>query len=216
MPVFSQSCHQQLQALVNSGPDAHLLQAPPVIVGSLFAVAAAPDIPLPNIWLPWMFKSHVDLDAIQDLNGIHDVLMSCLQWQLQIMRNNQVDLLSDLAFSVDKNSVLAQWMQGLIFGHNQLDSTWRVAWQAMLKQPNSDVIKLQKDLSHCLSVLSTFADIPFALQQAEQKGNTQLKAMLPKIYQSLPDILRLYVNVSGQLVAYLPNQFETFVNLNTE
>jgi uncharacterized protein len=84
----------------------------------------------------------------------------------------------------------------------------------MLTKQSSEVSDLQKDLKHCLNMFSTFADIPFALQQASRKGNTQLETNLATIYQSLPDTLRTYVKTSGKLVDYLPNQFETFVSQN--
>lgn len=211
MKTYSQACHQRLHNMTELGPDAALMRSAPTILGSLFAVSAAPDIPLSDVWLPWLFHPETRATDIKDLSLIHDAAMSCLQWQLQTMRDNQVYLLSEFSFSTEKNSLLAKWMQGLVFAHSQLDSVWREAWQGMLKNQHSDVSKLQKDLAHCLSVFSTFADIPFALEQARKKGNGQLVEKLPIIYRSLPEVLRLYVTTSGLLVDYLPHQFESFV-----
>jgi uncharacterized protein len=70
--------------------------------------------------------------------------------------------------------------------------------------------QLQKDLSHCLYMFTTFADIPLAVKQAENRGNDQLLNILPKIFLSFPETLKTYVGLSGRLVDYLPNQFETF------
>ena len=209
MSNLSQACHQNLYKLVKTGPDSSHLQTPYNILGTIFAVAAAPDIPLPDVWLPWIFKSSTQPQDIKDLPCIHDVVMACLQWQLQQMRDEKIALLEGLNYSEQNNSPIAQWMQGVLLAHTQLDKVWQKAWQSMLESKHAEVGKLQKDLKHCLSVFSTFADIPFALQQAKDKA--QLTTALPLIYRSIPEVLRTYVATSGQLIEYLPNQFEIFV-----
>lgn len=209
MNSLSPACHQKLYKLASTGPDKTQLQAPYNILGTLFAVAAAPDIPMPDVWLPWIFQPAAQAQDIKDVHSIHDVVMACLQWQLQQMRDEKITLLEGLDYSEQNNSPLAQWMQGLLLAHTQLDKVWHKAWQAMLQSKHAEVDKLQKDLKHCLSVFSTFADIPFALQQAKDKA--QLTTALPLIYRSIPEVLRTYVATSGQLIEYLPNQFETFV-----
>ena len=209
MSSLSPACHNKLNQLASSGPDSPQLQAPYSILGTIFAVAAAPDIPLPDVWLPWIFKPSTQVQDISDLHSIHDAAMLCLQWQLQQMRDEKITLLEGLEYSQQNNSPLAQWMQGVLLAHTQLDNVWHKAWQAMLNSQHGEVDKLQKDLKHCLSVFSTFADIPFALQQAKDKA--QLTTALPLIYRSIPGVLRTYVTTSGQLIEYLPNQFETFV-----
>lgn len=209
MTCLSQACHQKLSTLVNVGPDSHLLEDPYTILGVIFAVAGAPDIPLPEVWFPWIFKPHARLDEVKDLAAIHAVVMACFQWQLQQMRDEQITWLKELEYSTQNTSPLAQWMQGALLAHTRLDKAWQTAWQAMLNARHADVAGLQKDLKHCLTVFSTFADIPFALQQTKDKA--QLTSTLPLIYRSLPEVLRTYVRTSGKLVEYLPNQFETFV-----
>lgn len=207
MSSLSKVCHHKLYQLATTGPDSAQLQAPYSILGTIFAVAAAPDIPLPDVWLPWIFKRSGQ--DIKDLHSIHDAAMLCLQWQLQKMRDEKITLLEELEYSPQNNSPLAQWMQGVLLAHTQLEQVWHKAWQAMLNSQHGEVDKLQKDLKHCLSVFSTFADIPFALEQTKDKA--QLTTALPRIYHSIPEVLRTYVATSGQLIEYLPNQFETFV-----
>jgi uncharacterized protein len=115
---------------------------------------------------------------------------------------------------IDPENNVSRWFAGLLAGHSQLESVWQQAWQKMGAQSEKQIFVLQKDLRHCLGVFSTFADIPLALQQAEDKGGsaqqTRLKNLLPKIFLSLPASLQTYVNLSGRLVDFLPNQFETF------
>ena len=202
-------CHQNLFRLVETGNDKGYLQAPYCVLGTVFAVAAAPDIPLPDVWLPWLIKPELGLPAVPQLTLINDVAMACLQWQLQHMRDDNITLPAAVQYSTQVDSPLALWMQGLLLAHTRLDSVWQTAWRAMLSAQHADVGALQKDLKHCLSVFSTFADISFALQQARDKE--QLATSLPRIFVSLPRVLATYVTLSGRLVEYLPNQFETFV-----
>lgn len=60
-------------------------------------------------------------------------------------------------------------------------------------------------------MFTTFADISLAIGQADQQGNGELEAQLPKIFLSLSDALQTYVKMSGVLVDFMPDQFETFV-----
>lgn len=210
---FSQPCQQQLYELTASTSKGSFLLEPHSIFGCIFAVAAAPEIPLPTTWLPWIFKAPVDNTLSEQVDKISELAILCLQSQLKQMRDGKIDLPEGLQLpqAPYADNALAHWMRGLLLAHSHLNEVWQKAWQAMLDKHSSDVSHLQKDLKHCLSMFSTFADIPFALQQAQNKGNAQLARKLPAIYLSLPDALRTYVFTSGKLVDYLPNQFETFV-----
>ena len=204
-------CHQNLFALVDSGNDKGHLQAPYCVLGTVFGVAAAPDIPLPDVWLPWLLKAQARLPAMPQLTLINDIAMACLQWQLQHMRDDSIIMPAGVEYSALSGSPMSLWMQGLLLAHTRLDAVWQTAWQAMLNARHADVAGLQKDLKHCLTVFSTFADIPFALTQSHGDKRKQLENSLPKIFVSLPRVLATYVTISGRLVEYLPNQFETFV-----
>lgn len=213
MRQFSEACHRRLYDYCQGGQSAKQLLDPFVILGGVFAVAGSPDIPLPQVWLPWIFQPEVDLSEVSDIDGISETAMQCMQWQLRQMRNNQVSLLSQLTMPKldDKQAPLSLWMQGLLLNHARLEPIWQAAWQVMEAQQAAPLPALQKNLRHCLTMFSTFADIPFALQQAERKGNRQLGGSLAKIYLSLPEALRLYVSTAGSLVDYLPDQFESYM-----
>jgi uncharacterized protein len=213
MNHFSQPCQQQLFELTQNKKLYSFLLEPQTIFGCIFAVAAAPEIPLPTTWLPWIFNGSVDQRFSKQIDQITELTMLCLQWQLKQMRDGNVELMEGLTLpqAPYKESALAYWMRGLLLAHSNLTGTWQKAWNAMLEKHSHEVEYLQKDLKHCLNMFSTFADIPFALQQAKSKGNHQLEVNLAPIFLSLPDALRTYVKTSGRLVDYLPNQFETFV-----
>jgi uncharacterized protein len=213
---FSEPYQQALHAYLQSEKNPHFCLEPEAIFGCIFAVAAAPEIPLPTTWLPWIFKAPVDSRLTQQVDKVSELAMLCLQWQLKQMRDGNIRLLDNLTLPLApyNDNALAHWMRGLLLAHSHLNDTWQKAWQAMLTKQSTEVTELQRDLKHCLAMFSTFADIPFALQQARSKGNTQLETNLATIFQSLPHTLGIYVKTSGKLVDYLPNQFETFVSQN--
>ena len=183
------------------------------IRGLIFAVAAAPEIPMPEVWLPWAIKTNNQLTSTEQADELTDILMKVLQEQLKDMSEEKIALPKDVTFTPQsqESSPVAIWCQGLLFGHSQLEPIWQQAWNKMKVSEKTQMQQLQKDLSHCLYMFSTFADVPLAVKQAEGRGNDQLLNILPKIFLSFPQTLKTYVGLSGRLVDFLPNQFETFV-----
>ena len=101
-------------------------------------------------------------------------------------------------------------MTGLTTGHSMLENVWQEAWQTMIdKAPESSEV-FAKDLSRCLRMFTTFADINLAIEQATQRGTDNFAEQLPILAKSISNCLRDYVRLSGDLVSYLPNQFDTF------
>ncbi|MEP1553704.1 MAG: UPF0149 family protein [Paraglaciecola sp.] len=181
------------------------------IQGSVFAAAAAPEIPMPEIWLPWVIKKSNQLSSTQQADELTDLLMALLQNQLKDMSDEIIQLPAGIGVrrSSEQKS-LALWCQGMLLGHSQLEAVWQHAWDKMQVTKKEEMQKLQKDLSHCLYMFTTFADMPLAVAQAKQRGNDSLEDMLPKIFQSFGESMKIYVGLSGRLVDFLPNQFETF------
>lgn len=180
------------------------------IDGLLFAVSAAPEIPMPDVWLPWVVKNQGDIRQKQ-IEQLMGVLLERLKARLSSMRDERFHLPQECGFEgKSSNDALIQWLTGVLIGHQQLEPVWRDAWQHMLdKEPESQAA-LKRDLSHCLRMFSTFADPQLAIQQANENGNSQLEDKLATIYLSFPKALQQYVDISGKLVSYLPNQFEMY------
>lgn len=177
------------------------------VQGMVFSVAAAPEIPMPETWLPWAFCKHGQLNGIEQADKLTDLLMKELQSQLQIMRDDKVALPQRLTFSTAPDSPVSQWLNGLLAGHSQLETVWQQAWQRVAQQSPNKLPKMQKDLRYCLSMFTTFANPSLAI---EQSGSESLESNLPKIFLSLSDALNTYTGLSGLLVDFMPNQFETF------
>ncbi|MFT4937963.1 MAG: hypothetical protein ACI88A_000985 [Paraglaciecola sp.] len=216
MQHFESSNHRLLFEFFSSEELSGSLYSYEYILGLIFAVAAAPEIPMPEQWLTWVFKQRGQLSSEQQADKLTDVLVGLLQQQLKNMSDGKISLPVEFQYPHEigpKNNV-SRWFSGLLAGHSQLEGVWQQAWQKMGAQSAQQIFVLQRDLRHCLSVFSTFADIPLALQQAQDKGGSakqaKLEGLLPKIFLSLPESLQTYVNLSGKLVDFLPNQFETF------
>jgi uncharacterized protein len=195
-----------------------VLFSPDYIKGLIFAVASAPEIPLPDIWLPWVFQRRGQLSSEEQADKLTDLLMKMLQQQLGLMRDERVDLPESLILPEDYQEclpgdiALCQWFAGLLAGHSQLESLWQKAWKSREQKYPHSMPDAIKTLSHCLSMFSTFADIRLAMEQSAQRtDDDKFARMLPTIYRSLPLALRQYVTLSGELAEYLPNQFESYV-----
>jgi uncharacterized protein len=102
----------------------------------------------------------------------------------------------------------ARWLQGLLFAHQQLEPIWQSAWQGMQQKQPDKAPKRGKDLQHCLSLFTTFADLPFALQN---QADDTFEKKLPDIFATLPRALTRYLSLSEALVPYLPDQFEQII-----
>jgi uncharacterized protein len=212
MQKFESPSHASLSSLCESEELSDVLHPYAFIQGVVFAVAGAPEIPMPEKWLPWAIKTSNQLTSTEQADKLTDNLMKMLQVQLQKMSDEKIHLPMGMTFNQDgqEPSSVAMWCQGMLFGHSQLESVWQHAWNKMQVSDVAQMQQLQKDLSHCLYMFSTFADIPLAVKQAENRGNDQLLNILPKIFLSFPETLKTYVGLSGRLVDFLPNQFETF------
>jgi uncharacterized protein len=98
----------------------------------------------------------------------------------------------------------------LLSAHSKLESVWQGCWDQVEQTSPDKLGKYQKDLKHCLLMFSTFANLPMAMEQAKKVNNQKLLENLPKVFNSIPDALATYVELSGELAKYLPDQFETF------
>ena len=212
MHKFESATHASLNSLCESEELSGVLHPYAFIQGVIFAVAGAPEIPMPEKWLLWVIKTSNLLTSTEQADQLTDILMKMLQEQLKSMREEKIHLPMGITFSQDKQeqSTVSLWCQGMLFGHSQLEPVWQHAWNKMQISDAAQMRQLQKDLSHCLYMFTTFADIPLAIKQAENRGNDQLLNILPKIFLSFPQTLKTYVGLSGRLVDFLPNQFETF------
>ncbi|MDU0353879.1 UPF0149 family protein [Paraglaciecola aquimarina] len=209
---FESPAHAKLSELCDSAALSQVLHPYSFILGEVFAVCAAPEIPMPEVWLPWIINSKNQLTSNEQADELTDTLMKLLQFQLKQMSNENLSLPQGVSFEGDTStqSAISLWCQGMLLAHGQLESIWQDAWSKMQITEQQQMRQLQKDLSHCLYMFSTFADMPLAIKQAQKRGNDQLLNILPKIYLSFPQTLKTYVGLSGRLVDFLPNQFETF------
>jgi uncharacterized protein len=203
--------HQRLAGLCEQYPQQ--LRSHLEIQGLCFAVAAAPEIPPPQQWMAWALISPEEIDQTL-ADKLAEPLMDCFKQQLVLMRDEKsaTVLPDECEFyqGMTLESPLSQWLCGCLLGHRQLEPVWQKAWQTMQRQEPEQAPQAAKELSHILRLLSTFANIELAIKQAAERGNPDLSRQLSEIALTLPRALQSYVELSGTLAGYLPNQFETF------
>lgn len=186
------------------------------VEGIIFGAGVSPEIPMPDVWLPWAIKHHGQMQNNQQADVITGVLFDYFKYCLQQMKDNAQRIPSYGVFEDDSDnwgisSPLSQWLQGLLTAHSSMEPVWQNAWQLMQdKNPNNAPV-LAKKLKHSLGMFSTFADVELAIEQAKKRGQMDFENKLSSIAASLPDAFNTYVSISGELASYLPNQFETFV-----
>lgn len=183
--------------------------------GMVFAVAACPEIPMPEQWMPWLIQHSSDVLVDNDVDVLADALMNSLRAHLDCMRAERAALPSACVYNHTAQEVptsVAEWLQGLLYVHQQLEDVWQQAWHRFSLdnkvEPGQELP--EKRLSRCLKLFSTLANVELALQSRKAHQAQQLKDNLPLLWKQLPAVLNDYVCLAGQLACALPNQFETF------
>jgi len=205
-----------LLQIYQSPENADILHSRYYVEGAMFGAGVSPEIPMPDVWLPWAIKHQGQMKNTQQADTITDALFDYFKYCLQQMKENKQVLPDYCVLDEDSekrtpDSPISQWMQGLLTAHSDMETVWLNAWKLMQTANPEQAPILAKNLKHSLGMFSTFADIPLAIEQAKERGQHGFADKLPLIAQSLPETLNTYVSISGELAGYLPNQFETFV-----
>jgi len=209
--IFSSSYIQMnLLSLYENPDNASLLYPRFYVEGVVLGAAAAPEIPMPDKWLPWAIEHHGKMNDRQQADEITQKLFDFFTHCLKNMRNLQPCLPAYASYDSEHRDALAWWLKGLLAAHHAMQGVWQSAWDLMATQAPKKAPKLAKKLKHCLSVFSTFADVELAIEQAQVRSEFGLADKLPLIAKSIPETLATYIAISGELAAFLPNQFETF------
>ena len=211
-----------LLPVFEKGKLTHVLPSAYKADGMIFAVAASPEIPMPEQWMPWLIQSSSSALVDKDVDALADVLMNNLRAHLQCMTDDsplmptrceypggEVDTAPEIP------AELAQWLEGLLYVHQQLEDVWQQAWEKLsakeaLREDINASDTPEKRLSRCLKLFTTLANVELALQYRKPGQAQQLKENLPLLWKQLPAMIQDYIALAGELSAALPNQFETF------
>jgi uncharacterized protein len=204
-----------LSQLYENADQAAFLQPQAFVEGAILGAGACPEIPLPDVWLPWVIKEHGQIKDAAQADAITDLLFAHFKMCLAQMHDESLKvpsyaIYSDPSIQENDNEALSQWCEGLVMAHSAMEPCWQKAWNLMQKQKPDLAPEMAKNLKHCLLMFSTFADPEKAIKEAAKKGDFTLAQNLPLVSQSLQHTLATYIELSGELAAYLPNQFETF------
>ncbi|QPG06206.1 UPF0149 family protein [Salinimonas marina] len=199
-------------------PEAQVLPPQMHTRGLIFAIAAAPEIPMPETWMPWLVSAGSPSQTLTDeqVDNLAHHLMLGLRDTLQQMNDNRAALPAPAKWSEkpEERQPLQQWLQGLLTGHQQLETIWQQAWAKAQASPDKDGGLLneapEKRLSRCLKLFTTLANPEAATKGLEAAQAARLKQNLPQLAGQLPAILQDYIKLAGELAPFLPQQFENF------
>ena len=185
--------------------------------GLMVAICAAPEIPLPETWMPWFIYHSGEEPRLADeiIDDLAQALMHCLRDTLNTMRHDGSLLPQQTLATDEPDESLSLWLNGLLAGHQHLEPVWQSAWLRAQQNPGADdglnnTEDPAKRLKRCLKMFSTLADIEQAYQNRTPAQQVQLKKHIPALLKQLPQMLREYIQLAGELASFLPNQFEMF------
>lgn len=181
------------------------------VKGCIFAVSAAPEIPMPETWMPWIISTqHTITISHQATDKLAEGLLEELRQTLSLMRDNHDMLPEGCVWSEEPTERLAleSWLTGLLQGHQRLQACWGQAWEG--QQLNANLDELAVRLKRCLKLFSTLASTEVALSGLDENKQLTLKQNLPLLSRQLPAMLKEYVHIANDLAQDLPNQFEMF------
>lgn len=185
--------------------------------GMIFAVASAPEIPMPEQWMPLLIQSGDSKLVDKDVDKLADALMNGLRAHLDFMRQEKSPLPEELISTEEVNGfrrpskALEGWLTGLLHVHKLLEPVWENAWQQFEKKSGDSTNEApEARLSRCLKLFSTLANVDLALSYRNEEQTEQLKMNMALLIKQLPSVLADYTKLSGELAGALPDQFETF------
>ena len=191
------------------------------IDGMIFAVAASPEIPMPEQWMPWLVQNSASHLVDKDVDKLADVLMNGLREHLDLMRKGGCALSDEILVPVKSESGfrprqdLVSWLNGLLQVHRHVEPVWQNAWEHLSRKLNraneiSDSESPEVRLTRCLRLFSTLANVELAMRSRNTTQAQMLQENIISLIKQLPAILVEYTTLAGELAAALPNQFETF------
>ncbi len=199
-----------LNSFFASGQQPDFLYDQHYVEGCLFGACACPEIPLPDVWLPWTIKHHKQIKSAEEADYITDMMFAYFKQILKQINQETYQPPQYLVYDDANKENLARWCTGVLTAHSAQEKVWQHAWQKMQQQAPETAPKLAKDLQHCLLMFTTFAEPDKATISNKQDCNEDPQKVLPKIAKSLPITVQTYLNIAGELAGFLPNQFETF------
>ena len=141
---------------------------------------ACPEIPLPDVWLPWVIKHRGQVENAAQADAIADILFAHFKACLAQMHEDAIqlpayakyvdqgpinkgadesntaealilDANSETAL-ISENTPLSQWCEGLLMAHTATEKFWQGAWNKMQQQNPDAAPAMAKNLKHCLLV----------------------------------------------------------------
>ena len=166
---------------------------------------------MPDEWLTWTIKTHGKVKDSAQADHLFALLFDYFKEVLATMKQNQSLLPTYITDAgLRTNSKMHDFFKGLLFAHQACEKTWQQAWNEMQKNAPDKMTEQAKQLKHCLLMFTTFANPTKAIENQSPEKRDDFALKLTQVAKSLPEAFALYLRLSGNLVAYLPAQFESY------
>ena len=198
-----------LSQLYDSTKDTFFLHTQPFVEGVIVGACACPEIPLPDVWLPWTIKQHNKVENNAQADRVFEQLFEYFRLVLSSIKRQQLvlpDYINER--DIQKNKNMQDFLSGVLFAHGASEKIWQTAWDKIAIVEPEKMQAHAKSLKHCLMMFTTFANVEQAIKRADKQNNPEMIEKLPQIAKSLPDAFKKYFEISDELVAFLPDQFE--------
>lgn len=195
---------QELVKFIAKPKQRAMLQDPTFVAGLLFGISAAPEIPMPECWMPWTLSGKATTLSPKQVDKLSDALMGQLRWQLDKMRQQDIGLPPECVWHEQKaqRQRLENWFAGLTFAHQQCEPVWQVAWE------KATIAEGSARLTRCLKCFAIFADVDSAIASSPEEKRETFVKNLPLLASQLSTLLNDYVTLAGELADAMPGQFE--------
>ncbi|MGK0498743.1 MAG: yecA family protein [Oceanicoccus sp.] len=161
------------------------------LLGFLFAIACSPESIKPSEWfdLIWL-NDEPQFDDETQARQFYKQVVALAEHVSELTRQRRF-LPFSARYSERWQHELAEWSEGLLFGHQYLEDLWLVA------QDDLDDQTFIEEVDACLNLAATFADVIGAKQLSFDEGMELTDEHLPEAYAVFWKLLGTYATVGS-------------------
>ncbi|MDO8329654.1 MAG: UPF0149 family protein [Fluviicoccus sp.] len=178
----------------------------PSLRGFLWAVVASPVPMTPDEWMPLIWEGEDGEEnprfASEDEAGmVMGIIIALYDEALLAVENETSPLPADYVFNADPDemTLLIDWCQGFLAGHDWLQQVWDQVCEAYSKVEGGE-IDLAAEINNVMNVVGLFAGYPEVLDHVEDPQ--AVAADLPMVaLEVLPQALLAYARTGQEFCA---------------
>ena len=181
--------------------------------GMIFAVASAPEIPMPEQWMPWLIQSSDSHLVDKDVDKLADTLMNGLRAHLDFMRQDKSPLpgqlteTSEIHGTARPSKELESWLNGLLQVHKQLEPVWQNAWNHWEKQSEKSEVDKEVNLENVFDDIDVFSSDEDNSNTSRLSAST-IEQLFEDTKYNLKSVKETKLVNIGNSIDHLPNEMK--------